>query len=118
MKLRGPLHGWTETRRCLLGRDGVAGEPRTMAITRILYRYERYFLTGIDPSTADKTLLADLPEERAQFLDCVDADGLARHGAMSGDQELARRQVDYLADAGYRNPAYLEFCTNEGICDP
>lgn len=109
---------WLDQHRTLLlGRDGAAGEPVAMAHARVLYRYERYHLTGIDPATTDPSMLDNLPEYRDQFLSCMEADLLARHGVMIGDLQFAQRQVAYLADSGFRNPAYLEFCENEGICD-
>lgn len=94
------------------------GEEASMAIrsARVEYRYERWRLTGTDPADSSSYLLTGLPEDQGEYTGCYEADLLARHAAMVGNDRLLQRQAAYLGTAGYRSAGYLEFCQSAGIC--
>lgn len=110
---------WLDRHRALFAGEGDApGRQHAIDEARLIYRYEMFYLTGIDPSTNDKTLLAGLPSDRDGFKSCLDAELLARHGMMTGDFSLLERQVSYLAAADYNAPYYQEFCSQHDVCSP
>lgn len=85
---------------------------------RIEYRFLRWRLTGSDPGAREEALMRVLPSDQGEYTGCYEADLLARHGLMVGDTALATEKVNYLMKAGYREPAFLEFCRSAGLCQP
>jgi len=51
-----------------------------------------------------------------EFRSCTDADSAARMYVLEGDNEAAARQVEYLKEKGYADPAFVRFCKKHGLC--
>ena len=89
--------------------------PRASRMTN--HRYLTWRLSGTDPAQLDPRYLSALPEPERPFRSCIDADVSARHAFLVGEEEALRRQLAYLEAAGYRNPDFMAFCRDEGLCD-
>jgi tetratricopeptide (TPR) repeat protein len=105
-------------RSLLLEPESGTVVPEDQQRLLIRYRYALWRMTGLDPAVQNASLVSELPVDQGEFNSCVTADLLARHELMGGDMLRAQHYVSYLAEAGYREPAYLEFCRSEGLCSP
>mgnify|MGYP000518939855 CR=1 FL=1 len=97
-----------------------AGGAMTMSqlLARAQFRYERWRLTGSDPAEESAEILDVDFREGEHLLSCHEADWSARLAVLTGDWAGARYRTEYLADAGYRDPGYMDFCRAEGLCEP
>lgn len=81
-------------------------------------RYLWWELEGEDPALSHPALTTVEHEAISPYRSCQDAEIHARLAIVRGDLEEAVRQADYLASRGYRDPNYLFFCRQHGLCSP
>lgn len=65
------------------------------------------------------TLPAVLPAGQSGstgYKSCVAADYAARAYIIKGQRENAMKEVEYLKDKGYREPSFVRFCSQHGLC--
>jgi len=81
-------------------------------------RYLWWELLGEDLAVRYPEPELDRYEARNPYRSCQDAELGARLAIVRGDRAAASEQAAYLAERGYRNPAYLRFCRRHELCAP
>jgi tetratricopeptide (TPR) repeat protein len=80
------------------------------------FRYLTWRLEQRDPATLDASLAGEVPAGNSPYRGCDEAEALARHAFLVGDQAQLETQLTYLEQAGYRDGDFLGFCRDIGRC--
>jgi hypothetical protein len=80
------------------------------------FRYLWWELQGEDPAQRHPALKGAGGGVSGQYRRCNDAVRHAMLAIVAGDRAEAVRQADYLASRAYRDPGYLLFCRQHGLC--
>jgi hypothetical protein len=95
-------------------RQGAATDEDSQRIARL--RYLWWELQGEDLAERYPALQGVEAELHGPYRSCQDAEMHAMLGIVKGDREEAKRQAEYLASKGYRDPGYMLFCRQRGLC--
>jgi hypothetical protein len=53
-----------------------------------------------------------------EFRSCMEADTAARIYVIDGDFANASSEIAYLESRGYADPGFIQFCKDNGLCEP
>ena len=115
----GSMRALSELLDVLLARqqqDGAWSREERNRISQL--RYLWWEIGGEDPGRRYPILKSFQHEADSPHRSCQDAELNAKLAIVSGNRELANRQVDYLAARRYQDPGYLHFCRQHGLCPP
>lgn len=93
---------------------GLLAKVHEGRLAHARYLWWQWF--GEDPAARYPVLEFDPQEADGHHQSCINAEIVAKLAILNGNQELARKQADYLAKKGYWHPRYLLFCQRHGLC--
>ncbi|NRB70674.1 MAG: toll/interleukin-1 receptor domain-containing protein [Xanthomonadales bacterium] len=112
---RASLQRFTELRDQLQEEAGELPAKIAQGFT-IRWRYLWWRIEGVDPAQFAPALLREVPISNDSYSSCHEADMIARHAFLVGDQTLLQTQLAYLRERSYGHPDFIAFCTREGLC--
>lgn len=92
-------------------------QPGSLARTQlVLSRYLWWQLEGEDNIESLPVILPVGQSSNMEYRSCLEADSSARVYVIEGQYENAVKEVKYLGDKGYREPSFMRFCSENGLC--
>lgn len=79
-------------------------------------RFQWWEIHGDDGLANFPIVSEPAPATKGALRSCEDVQAMAKEFVIAGDLDQAIRQVTYLQDRGYADPAFIQFCTAYDLC--